>query len=56
VGVTLGHPHGQIYVYPFVPPIPARELRQQADYLAAHRRGLLEDTAQELQAIEVTLS
>lgn len=25
IGVTLGHPHGQIYAYPFVPPIPARE-------------------------------
>jgi UDPglucose--hexose-1-phosphate uridylyltransferase len=43
VGVTLSHPHGQIYAYPFVPPIPARELRQQADHLAAHGRGLLED-------------
>jgi UDPglucose--hexose-1-phosphate uridylyltransferase len=26
VGVTLHHPHGQIYGYPFLPPIPAREL------------------------------
>jgi UDPglucose--hexose-1-phosphate uridylyltransferase len=26
VGVTLHHPHGQIYGYPFVPPVPAREL------------------------------
>jgi UDPglucose--hexose-1-phosphate uridylyltransferase len=26
VGVTLHHPHGQIYAYPFVPPVPAREL------------------------------
>lgn len=43
VGVTLGHPHGQIYAYPFVPPIPARELQQQAGFLAAHGRGLLED-------------
>lgn len=25
VGVTLTHPHGQIYAYPFVPPIVARE-------------------------------
>ena len=24
VGVTLHHPHGQIYAYPFVPPIPKR--------------------------------
>jgi UDPglucose--hexose-1-phosphate uridylyltransferase len=27
VGVTLQHPHGQIYGYPFVPPIAALELR-----------------------------
>jgi UDPglucose--hexose-1-phosphate uridylyltransferase len=43
VGVTLGHPHGQIYAYPFVPPVPARELQQQAEFLTAHGRGLLED-------------
>jgi UDPglucose--hexose-1-phosphate uridylyltransferase len=43
VGVTLHHPHGQIYAYPFVPPIPARELEQQRDYYARHGRGLLED-------------
>jgi UDPglucose--hexose-1-phosphate uridylyltransferase len=29
VGVTLHHPHGQIYGYPFLPPVPARE--QAAD-------------------------
>ena len=43
VGVTLHHPHGQIYAYPFVPPIPARELSQQSAYLEQHGRGLLED-------------
>ncbi|MCW3057272.1 MAG: galactose-phosphate uridylyltransferase [Solirubrobacterales bacterium] len=26
VGVTLHHPHGQIYGYPFLPPVPAHEL------------------------------
>ena len=31
MGVTLQHPHGQIYAYPFVPPVPAKMLeRQQA--------------------------
>ncbi|HUA76008.1 MAG TPA: galactose-1-phosphate uridylyltransferase [Solirubrobacteraceae bacterium] len=25
VGVTLHHPHGQIYAYPFMPPVPAAE-------------------------------
>ncbi|OQW37222.1 MAG: galactose-1-phosphate uridylyltransferase [Nitrospira sp. SG-bin1] len=41
VGVTLHHPHGQIYAYPFVPPIPAGELRRQAEFFHAHGRGLL---------------
>ncbi|MBI4853444.1 MAG: galactose-1-phosphate uridylyltransferase [Acidobacteria bacterium] len=27
IGVTLPHPHGQIYAFPFIPPIPERELR-----------------------------
>ena len=43
VGVTLSHPHGQIYAYPFVPPIPARELAEQLAHRKAHGRGLLED-------------
>ena len=42
VGVTLHHPHGQIYAYPFVPPIPARELAQQRAYFEEHGRGLIE--------------
>ncbi len=42
VGVTLHHPHGQIYAYPFVPPLPARELGAQLEYFRAHSRGLLE--------------
>jgi UDPglucose--hexose-1-phosphate uridylyltransferase len=25
VGATISHPHGQIYAFPFVPPVPARE-------------------------------
>jgi UDPglucose--hexose-1-phosphate uridylyltransferase len=43
VGVTLHHPHGQIYGYPVVPPIPARELEQQRRYFDEHGRGLIED-------------
>jgi UDPglucose--hexose-1-phosphate uridylyltransferase len=27
VGATIDHPHGQIYGYPFVPPVPAAEAR-----------------------------
>lgn len=32
VGVTLHHPHGQIYAYPFVPPIIEKELIQTKKY------------------------
>ena len=47
VGVTLHHPHGQIYAYPFVPPIPARELQEQRRYFEAHRRGMLDAMIEE---------
>jgi UDPglucose--hexose-1-phosphate uridylyltransferase len=30
VGVTLHHPHGQIYAYPFIPPIIQKELAQSS--------------------------
>ena len=43
VGVTLHHPHGQIYGYPFVPPVPARELEQQHAHWARTGRSLVED-------------
>jgi UDPglucose--hexose-1-phosphate uridylyltransferase len=43
VGVTLHHPHGQIYAYPFVPPVAARELEEQRAYFDRHGRGVLED-------------
>jgi UDPglucose--hexose-1-phosphate uridylyltransferase len=43
VGVTLQHPHGQIYAYPFVPPVPARELAQEREYFDRHGRGLFAD-------------
>jgi UDPglucose--hexose-1-phosphate uridylyltransferase len=46
VGVTLHHPHGQIYAYPFVPPIPARELAAQREFFSTYSRGLLDDLIQ----------
>jgi len=33
VGVTLYHPHGQIYAYPFIPPIIEQELNSSKEYL-----------------------
>lgn len=41
VGVTLHHPHGQVYGYSVVPPIPQRMLEQEATYFAQHQRSLL---------------
>jgi UDPglucose--hexose-1-phosphate uridylyltransferase len=41
VGVTLTHPHGQIYAYPFVPPIPARALQLEQEHFARRRKSLL---------------
>lgn len=41
VGVTLHHPHGQIYAYPFVPPVPARSHEQQRRYHEEQGRTLL---------------
>lgn len=32
IGVTLTHPHGQIYAYPFIPPVPARELERERQH------------------------
>jgi UDPglucose--hexose-1-phosphate uridylyltransferase len=32
IGVTLTHPHGQIYAYPFIPPVVARELANSKQY------------------------
>ncbi|MES2962273.1 MAG: galactose-1-phosphate uridylyltransferase [Bdellovibrionota bacterium] len=43
VGVTLHHPHGQIYAYPFVPSQPAKMVENQAAYFVKNGRGLLQD-------------
>lgn len=43
VGVTLHHPHGQIYAYSFIPPLPARELANQREHHAARGGNLVVD-------------
>jgi UDPglucose--hexose-1-phosphate uridylyltransferase len=43
IGVTLHHPHGQIYAYPFIPPRISSELNQSRNYLQAKGRCLLCD-------------
>jgi UDPglucose--hexose-1-phosphate uridylyltransferase len=47
VGVTLHHPHGQIYAYPFVPAVPARMLAQEREYYLQHGSSLLCDMARD---------
>ena len=41
VGVTLTHPHGQIYAYPFIPPVAQRELAEQRRHIEEKGVGLL---------------
>jgi UDPglucose--hexose-1-phosphate uridylyltransferase len=43
IGVTLHHPHGQIYAYPFVPPRITRELEQSRAHQERTGRCLLCD-------------
>lgn len=43
IGVTLDHPHGQIYAYPFVTPRTARMVQSAAEYRARTGRNLFED-------------
>jgi UDPglucose--hexose-1-phosphate uridylyltransferase len=47
IGVTLSHPHGQIYGYPFVPPILVQELRAERTHFDAHGRPLMGDLLDE---------
>lgn len=50
-GVTLPHPHGQIYAYPFLPPDTVAILAQARAYRAETGRNLLADmVAAELRA------
>jgi len=50
VGVTLHHPHGQIYGFPFIPPVVARELAASDAHRARTGRCLFCDTLAEERA------
>ncbi|MCI0383997.1 galactose-1-phosphate uridylyltransferase [Streptomyces sp. CNQ085] len=43
IGVTLGHPHGQIYAYPFVTPHTGRMLRSAATHRERTGGNLFDD-------------
>jgi UDPglucose--hexose-1-phosphate uridylyltransferase len=50
IGVTLGHPHGQIYAYPFVTPRTALMLRSAAEHRARTGRNLFDDIVERERA------
>jgi UDPglucose--hexose-1-phosphate uridylyltransferase len=43
VGVTLHHPHGQIYAYPVVPPVPARMQQVAREHYVSRGKGPLQE-------------
>lgn len=47
IGVTIHHPHGQIYGYPFIPPVVAGELATSLEHRSATGRCLLCDILDE---------
>lgn len=40
IGVTMPHPHGQIYSFPFIPPVIERQLTAAADHYAQAKECL----------------
>lgn len=49
IGVTLHHPHGQIYAFPFTPPRIARELEMCSRHFQKTGRNLIADIIAEEQ-------
>ncbi len=49
VGVTLNHPHGQIYAFPFIPPVVEKELAAAEEHKAKTGRCLYCDILAEEQ-------
>lgn len=47
VGVTLHHPHGQIYAFPYIPPKIGRELDASKRYYDANKKCLFCETLSE---------
>jgi len=40
IGVTLSHPHGQIYAFPYIPPIALEELRSSQKFYRKNKKCL----------------
>jgi Galactose-1-phosphate uridylyltransferase len=41
IGVSLTHPHSQVYVLPFIPPRIAREIEMQKKFIEEHGECLI---------------
>ncbi|WP_129668345.1 galactose-1-phosphate uridylyltransferase [Phytoactinopolyspora endophytica] len=52
IGVTLSHPHGQIYAYPYVTPRTSRMLETARRYSDTHGRNLFADVLAEERSAE----
>ena len=52
IGVTLAHPHGQIYAYPYIPPIPQQELAATKNYYKKIGKDLIGDVLEQELAEE----
>ncbi len=40
IGVTLSHPHGQIYAFPYIPPVVLEELRSSKEFYRKNKKCL----------------
>jgi UDPglucose--hexose-1-phosphate uridylyltransferase len=58
IGVTLAHPHGQIYAFPFVTPRTAKMVRAAAEHRERTGRNLFEDllAAERADPVRVVLA
>ena len=47
MGVTLHHPHGQIYAYPFIPPLASQVMNSMKEFFKENGKNLLGEMIQE---------
>ena len=52
VGVTMPHPHGQVYAYPFIPLKVKTELASCEEYYQEHGRNMFDDIIKEEKRFE----
>ncbi|MCL1866880.1 MAG: galactose-1-phosphate uridylyltransferase [Oscillospiraceae bacterium] len=55
VGVTMPHPHGQVYAYPYIPSKIERETQSAREYFAQNKRSLFGDLLNEEKRVKVRI-